>query len=208
MTGRINNDTAESMANAILQHSLKDEAMPLLRRERAMYRALYELHHPPEVLIKMRELQALLKDNQKAFCTGSEIAAFRTESGYRSTVNLNPYTSVVRGKKIALAIEPVMPCFTSFDRSYLQVTGKLSQDLDTFLTDKDAFRKKVVGQFQEALTAIKAFGTYKKLRAGWPEAMPVIEQFFPVAGQTNLPAVSVTELNTKFGLPPEEAGAD
>lgn len=208
MTGRINNDTAEQMANAIVQHSLKDEAMPLLRRERAMYRALYELHHPPEVIIKMRELQALLKDNQKAFSSGSDNAWFRTESGYRSTVNLNPYTSVVRGKKIALAVEPVMPCLMSFDRSSQQVTGKLSQDLDTFCMDKEAFRKKVAEQFHQALAAIKAFGSYKKLRAGWPEAMPVIEQFFPVAGQVNLPAVSVAELNTKFGLPPEEAGAD
>jgi hypothetical protein len=207
MTGRINNDTAEAMANAILQHSLKDEAMPLLRRERAVYRALYELHHPPEVLIKMRELQAVLKGGQKAFCT-NENAWFRTESGYRSTANLNPYTSVVRGNKIALAIEPAQPCLTSFDRLSQQVTGQLSKDLDAFCMDKDAFRKRVSTQFQEALTAIKAFGTYKKLRAGWPEAMPILERFFPVAGQANLPAVCVSDLNAKFGLPPEEAGAD
>jgi hypothetical protein len=159
------------------------------------------------VLIKMRELQALLKDEQKAFVMTSDSVGFRTESGYRGVVTLNPYTAVIRGKKIELAIETAQPCLTSF-RGYLHITGKLSQDLDAFLTDKEAFRVRVSTQFQEALTAIKAFGSFKKLRAGWPEAMPILEQFFPVAGQVNLPAVCVSDLNAKFGLPPEEAGAD
>ncbi|NCA02851.1 MAG: hypothetical protein EBS87_11955 [Sphingomonadaceae bacterium] len=38
----------------------------------------------------------------------------------------------------------------------------------------------------------------------WPEAIPVIGDLIP-ADQRTLPVVVVSEINKKFGLPPEEA---
>jgi hypothetical protein len=205
MTTKIIRAVAEQMAQAIITHAHKDEAMALLRRERAMFKKLYDMHHPPELQAKMAELQSMLGERQHTFIKGSSCIYVRSASGYTGQLNMNPTMRIGRRLPWQLAIEECPLALHSFDHVTQRVTGELSQEFEAFLTANRAVEEEVSRSYRKAVDAILAFGTFKKLQAGWPEVLPLVQEFIPIAGgQSTALAVCVSDLNIVFKLPVEE----
>jgi hypothetical protein len=203
MTTKISRAVAEQMAKAITSHAHKDEAMALLRQERALFKKLYDMHHPAELRAKMAELQAMLGEGQHTFVKDCRYIYVRSASGYSSSLSMNPS---LRGAQATwrLAIEECPLALRSFDNDTHRVTGEFSLEVEAFLTAQSAMVRSISESYAKAVNAIQAFGTYKKLQAGWPEVLPLVQQFIPIAGQTTALAVCVSDLNIVFKLPVEE----
>jgi hypothetical protein len=204
MTSKISRAVAEQMATAIVTHAHKDEVMPLLRRERALFRKLYDMQHPPELQAKMAELQAMLGEGQHTFTEGCTYIYVRSASGYTGRLEINPRLRVSRAVPWRLAIEKCPLALCSFDMDQHRLTGEASQEFESLCTDKQKFEQKVAESEAKAINAILAFGTYKKLQAGWPEVLPLVQEYIPIAGQSTALAVCVSDLNIVFKLPPGE----
>jgi hypothetical protein len=205
MTSKISHAVAEQMAIAIVTHAHKDEAMSMLRQERALFRKMYDVQHPAELRAKMAEVQALLGDGQYTFVDGCDYIYARSASGYSGSLRVNPYLRAKRPMPWKLAIEECPLALRSFDREHHRLTGDLSQEFEAFVTAKAALELKISESHDNANNAVLAFGTYKKLEAGWPEVLPLVRALIPVAGQTTALAVCVSDLNVTFNLPPEGA---
>lgn len=205
MSSRISRAVAEEMAQAIMTHAHKDEAMDMLRQERALFRKMYDEQHPAELRAKMAEMQAMLGAGQYTFSDDCSYIWARSASGYTSDLRLNPYLHGRRRMSWQLAIEKCPLALRSFDFEHHRVTGALSLEFEAFVTAKRALQERLSSSYAAALNAVLAFGTYKKLQAGWPEVLPLVEKFIPIAGQTTALAVCVSDLNTAFNLPPESA---
>jgi len=203
MTTKISRTVAEQMARAIVKHALKDEALPLLRRERALFKKLYDKYHPPELRTKMTELQTMLGDGQHTFVVGCARISVRSASGYYSRLWINPGIAGVRDLW-KLAIEDCPLALRSFDLETQHVGGDVSQEFESLCTDKVAFERKFSADMSKAVAAVLAFGTYKKLQAGWPEVLPLVQEYIPIAGQSTALAVCVSDLNIVFKLPPNQ----
>ena len=203
MTTKITRAVAEKMATAIIKHAFKDEALPLLRRERALFKKVYDAQHPPELRTKMDELQDMLGEGQRAFVYDCNSIYARSASGYNNRLEMNPGFYGRRGLW-SLALENCPLALFSFDGNTHRLTGDMSQELEAFCTDKQAFERKLKAEFDKAVGAVLAFGTYKKLQAGWPEVLPLVQQFIPVTGQSTALAVCVSDLNAAFKLPPNQ----
>jgi hypothetical protein len=211
MTTKISRAVAEQMAKAIVTHAHKDEVMPLLRQERALFKKLYDMQHPPELQAKMAELQAMLGEGQHTFVKGCNYVYVRSASGYSGRLHINPVmrgdvSLRMAGKTPAwrLAIEECPLALRSFDGDSHRLTGELSLEVEAFLTAHRAVEKKIIESEGKAINAILAFGTYKKLQAGWPEVLPLVQEYIPIAGQSTALAVCVSDLNIVFNLPPGE----
>jgi hypothetical protein len=204
MTTKISRAAAEQMAQAIVSHAHKDEVMPLLRQERALFKKLYDMHHPAELRAKMAEVQALLGEGQHTFIKGCDYIYARSASGYSGSLRVNPYLRGERRMPWGLAIEGCPLALVSFDTGHHRVTGDLSQEFEAFVTAKAALERKVSESYGKASHAVLAFGTYKKLQAGWPEVLPLVQEFIPIGGQSTALAVCVSDLNIVFKLPVEE----
>jgi hypothetical protein len=203
---KISRTVAEQMARDIVKHALKDEALPLLRRERALFKKLYDKHHPPELRAKMAELQAMMGDEQHTFVEGCVRIPVRSASGYYSQLCIDPGISGARNLW-RLAIEECPLALRSFDYNTQYLDGDMSQEFESLCTDKVAFDRKVSTDMNKAIAAVQAFGTYKKLQAGWPEVLPLVQEYIPVAGQSTALAVCVSDLNIVFKLPPNQTEA-
>jgi hypothetical protein len=206
MTTKISRAVAEQMAKAIVTHAHKDEVMTLLRQERALFKKLYDMQHPPELQAKMAELQAMLGEGQHTFAKGCTYVYVRSASGYSGKLEINPYLRR-SGKTPALrlAIEECPLALLSFDGDSHRLTGELSLEVEAFLTAHRAVERKIIESEAKAINAILAFGTYKKLQAGWPEVLPLVQEYIPIAGQRSTAlAVCVSDLNIVFNLPPGE----
>jgi len=203
MSSRITRYVAEQMARAIIKHALKDEALPLMRRERALFKQVYDQQHPPELRAKMDELQAMLGEGQHTFVKDCNSIYVRSASGYYNRIELNPNINGRRGLWL-LAREECPLALRSFDNDTYRLTGDMSQEFEAFCTDKQAFVRKVGSEFDKAVSAVLTFGTYKKLQAGWPEVLPLVQELIPAGGQTQALAVCVSDLNAAFKLPPNE----
>jgi hypothetical protein len=202
MTTKISRAVAEQMAKAITSHAHKDEVMPLLRQERALFKKLYDMQHPPELQAKMAELQAMLGEGQYTFVKDCRYIYARSASGYNGSLRMNPKFI---GSNARLAIEECPLALRSFDNDTHRVTGEVSEELEMFLTAQSAMARSIIESEGKATNAVQAFGTYKKLQAGWPEVLPLVQQFIPIAGQQSTAlAVSVSDLNIVFKLPVEE----
>ena len=212
MTTKISRAVAEQMAQAIFAHAHKDEVMSLLRQERALFKKLYDMQHPPELQAKMAELQSMMGEGQHTFIKGCPHIYVRSASGYSGILEMNPYlrvdASLRNGRRKApawrLDIEECPLALRSFDSNSHRVTGELSLEVEAFLTAHKAMERKVAESESKAIHAVLAFGTYKKLQAGWPEVLPLVQEFIPIAGQSTALAVCVSDLNIVFKLPVEE----
>jgi hypothetical protein len=204
MTTKISRAAAEQMAQAIVSHAHKDEVMPLLRQERALFKKLYDMQHPPELQAKMAELQSMLGEGQHTFIKGCTNVYVRSASGYSGRLEMNPRLRVGRAAPWQLAIEECPLALRSFDGDSHRVTGELSLEVEAFLTAQRVMERKVVESESKATNAVLAFGTYKKLQAGWPEVLPLVQEFIPIGGQSTALAVCVSDLNIVFKLPVEE----
>jgi hypothetical protein len=205
MSSKISRAVAEQMARDITTHAHKDEAMAMLRQERALFAKMYDMQHPAELQAKMAEVQALLGEGQYTFTKGCTNVYIRSASGYSGSLRINPYLRGEQRMSWQLAIEKCPLALRSFAVEHHRVTGELSQEFEAFVTAKAALEKKVSESCGKAVNAVLAFGTYKKLQAGWPEVLPLVERFIPIAGQTTALAVCVSDLNAAFNLPPESA---
>jgi hypothetical protein len=206
MSSKISRAVALDMAKAITTHAHKDEAMAMLRQERALFRKMYDMHHPAELRAKMAEVQALLGEGQYTFVDDCDYIYARSASGYSGSLRINPYLRGEQRMSWQLAIEKCPLALRSFDVEHHRVTSDLSQEFEAFVTAKAALERNISESCGKAVNAVLAFGTYKKLQAGWPEVLPLVEKFIPIAGQTSLPAVCVSDLNVTFNLPPELEG--
>jgi hypothetical protein len=124
MTTKISRAAAEQMAQAIVSHAHKDEVMPLLRQERALFKKLYDMHHPAELRAKMAEVQALLGEGQHTFIKGCTNVYVRSASGYSGRLEMNPRLRVGRAAPWQLAIEECPLALRSFDGDSHRVTGE------------------------------------------------------------------------------------
>ena len=145
----------------------------------------------------------MLGEGQHTFIKDCRYIYARSASGYNCSLSMNPSFS---GNKVAarLAIEECPLALRSFDNDTHRVTGEVSEELEMFLTAQSAMVRSISESYAKAVNAVQAFGTYKKLQAGWPEVLPLVQQFIPIAGQTTALAVSVSDLNIVFKLPVEE----
>jgi hypothetical protein len=81
----------------------------------------------------------------------------------------------------------------------------LAKALHASQEEYDAIRAAFRERYNEALSAIRSFGTYKKLSAGWPDAMSVVGEFFPatVSNTGTALVANVAALNKDLKLPPK-----
>jgi len=200
---RLSKSIREQMARVLVNHRFADEGKRMGAANRALFERVYDEAYDAKILAHMAALQIVSPHLfEKHNDIRVNVNGMRFDIGGRSPCQRNTLVRIEQAR-----IEPrpmILGYCSSYGDAYVPRDEKLNADLREHILSVPDFSQRIERAYNEAMAALDAFSTGKKLAEGWPEAIPVIGHMIP-EGIRTLPTVQVAELNSKFGLPPSAA---
>lgn len=207
---KLTKDTRERMARAIVKHAYGKRAEALVAKHTALFDRVYDFNYSGEV---RKAMDALLKLEPNALPKRRSLTAnvgMSIEIGTAMMFIPHMCGCLAEEKKVRH-----VPVFANHDGWHYKVVitdgdkrdPKLHEDIRQYADEYTALKDECERAYAEAFAALSGFSTVKRLREGWPEVLPLIEDMLPSGERAGLPAVQVNKLNDKFGLPPEQEAA-
>ena len=204
---KLSKSIRERMAQKLVQHRFAEEGKRLATTNRTLFERVYAEAYTDKIKAAMAVLAPLGSSGDPVFDERNTI--YVNVGGMRFAVGGSTpcRTRYVRIEQAEIEPRPMIYvyCANSSYRPYVPTNPKLVEDLTDYATSISNFPELIDTAYHEALAVLNTFNTGKQLAAGWPEAMAVIGSLIPEENRT-LPTVQVSDLNAKFGLPPETKG--
>lgn len=192
---RITNSIRNKIENALIDRAFNDRYSELTKRENALALALYRQAVPEEVEKQADKLVSLVQAQEGLGrwlynCCG---VYFRLDGGLRQHVDLS------HSRPFSLHGTPHVD---------LRGENPLIEQAVSYIADRDALETEIRQRRAEIGALLKPVYTPEKLRAIWPEIMPIAQPILDLAGlaekKPQLPAVLPAHLNAALDLPVEE----
>lgn len=192
---KLTKDIRERMARRLVNHRYKAEANVLVAKNQELFERAYAHCYNEELINAVKLIE---KNFPHSMASNNQMNV--NAGGFRLTIGGNFSSRWVTVSQPAVE-ERVMH---SDYRPHNITDQDLIREIKEYADSRRTFDEKCQTAYNEAMSALNTMTTGKKLAEAWPEAIPVIGDLIP-ADQRTLPVVVVSEINKKFGLPPEEA---
>ena len=182
------------MVKDLLERRFNEQGNSLAARSAELFSIVYDDHYDDE---SRKMIARLTKKHRGAFDCYSTI---ETRAGGMSiSVGSSRIGLDVLWWRAEVTALPFLPC----DRRggvFSYVNCPISQQLEQFAQDQLSLTREIENARKELSGALDTVTTAKQLSELWPEAMPIIGKYIPVARGSNLPAVQFSRLTESFHL--------
>ena len=207
---KLTKDTRERMARAIVKHAYGKQAEALVAKHVALFDRVYAFQYSGKLREAMDALLTLEPDalpKRRGFTVNVGMS-IDLGTWMSFSPNMCGCLAETKGNREL----PYLHCHNGWSHRVHIPDGdkrdpNLHQDIRQYADEYTALKAECERAYNEAFAALSSFSTAKRLREGWPEVLPLIEDMLPSGERAGLPAVQVNKLNDKFGLPPEQEAA-